>query len=95
MKTFAIVCFAAALCARSAMADEPADRDDAKRQIETPQDVALVFEALDRNDDQRISKAEAAQRKDLRRRFAAVDADQDGYLTKAEFAARPSEEPFE
>jgi len=45
--------------------------------------------------DQRISKAEAAQRKDLRRRFAAVDADQDGYLTKAEFAARPSEEPFE
>lgn len=95
MKTFAITCFAAALCARSAMADEPADRNDAERQIETKEDVTLVFEALDRNDDERISQAEATRRKTLQRRFAGVDADEDGYLTKAEFAARPTEEPFE
>lgn len=88
MKAIAI-CIAAFIAALSctALAD-----DDQPR---TTQQVELVFAAIDRNDDQRISKAEAAREEGLRKRFAGMDASGDGYLSKAEFRARPSDEPFE
>jgi hypothetical protein len=76
-----------AVCACGASADE--------QEVRTTRDVEVVFNSLDRNDDERISKQEAAQERTLRRRFGGVDADRDGYLSKAEFEARPSPEQFE
>jgi Ca2+-binding EF-hand superfamily protein len=67
------------------------DKDDP----ETTQEVKAEFEALDRDDDQRISKDEAARERSLRERFAAVDSSGDGYLSLDEYNARPSDEPFE
>jgi Ca2+-binding EF-hand superfamily protein len=89
MKAFTILILTciAALASTAAAADE--------KQPRTARDVEIVFQALDRNDDQRISKDEAAREKTLRKRFAAVDASGDGYLTKAEFRARPRAETFE
>jgi Ca2+-binding EF-hand superfamily protein len=78
----------------SALAADPPVRD--RQSAHATDDVRIIFETIDRNDDQRISKGEAAERaKDLRRRFAAVDSSGDGFLSRDEFLARPSSEPFE
>jgi Ca2+-binding EF-hand superfamily protein len=61
----------------------------------TPQEVEQVFESLDRNEDERISKAEAQRRSELQERFAGVDASGDGYLSRSEYRSRPSDERFE
>lgn len=61
----------------------------------TTQEVEQVFESLDRNEDERISKAEAQRRADLRQRFAGVDASGDGYLSRSEYRSRPRDERFE
>jgi hypothetical protein len=81
---------AVACVAGAAEKDKPS-----KTQPATPQDVQAVFEALDRNDDQRISKDEAARERSLSRRFASVDSSGDGYLSRSEYRARPRDEPFE
>lgn len=54
-----------------------------------------VFDSLDRNRDQQISRTEATVKGSVRRRFDGIDADGDGYLSKAEFAARPTAQRFE
>jgi Ca2+-binding EF-hand superfamily protein len=82
---------ALALVCGAAGADDTVD----KQRPATTDEVQAVFKALDRNDDQRISKQEAAREKSLRKRFAAVDSSGDGYLSRAEFEARPRNEPFE
>lgn len=82
-----VLLYIAALAPCSAKADEPP--------VRTAEDVQLVFESLDRDGDQRISRSEAAQEKSLRKRFAGVDADSDGYLSKREFEARPQPARFE
>jgi hypothetical protein len=46
-----------------------------------------TFKSLDRDTDERLSKAEAAGDKMLTEHFAAVDADSDGYLSKREVTA--------
>jgi Ca2+-binding EF-hand superfamily protein len=61
----------------------------------TTREVEQVFESLDRNEDERISKAEAQRRAELRERFAGVDASGDGYLSLSEYRSRPSDERFE
>jgi Ca2+-binding EF-hand superfamily protein len=61
----------------------------------TAQEVEQVFESLDRNEDERISKAEAQRRAELQERFAGVDASGDGYLSRSEYRSRPSDERFE
>lgn len=63
--------------------------------IRTAADVELAFKSLDRDNDQRISRKEAAKEESLRKRFAGVDSSGDGYLSFEEFRARPSAEPFE
>lgn len=50
-------------------------------------ETAATFEALDQNQDQRISKSEAAGDENVAAQFAALDANGDGALTKREFAA--------
>lgn len=50
-----------------------------------------TFKALDRDSDQRLSKAEATGDKMLTDHFAMIDADSDGYLTKREYAAHMKE----
>ena len=76
-----------------ALAADPPARD--RQRTNATDDVRIVFETIDRNDDQRISKSEAAREKDLRRRFAAVDSSGDGFVSRDEFLARPSSAPFE
>lgn len=66
---------AAVLTVGPAMADDEETSADA------------TFKSLDRNTDERLSKAEAAGDKMLTEHFAAVDADSDGYLTKREYTA--------
>ena len=44
-----------------------------------------TFEALDRNQDERVSKVEAAADDGLSAQFAALDADADGYINKSEY----------
>jgi Ca2+-binding EF-hand superfamily protein len=46
-----------------------------------------TFKSLDKDSDQRLSKAEAASDKSLARTFAYLDADGDGYLTMREYTA--------
>jgi Ca2+-binding EF-hand superfamily protein len=58
-------------------------------------DVQVVFQSLDRNRDQQISRTEATMKGSVRKRFDGIDADGDGYLSKAEFSARPTDERFE
>jgi hypothetical protein len=50
--------------------------------------AAAVFESLDRNSDQRLSKQEASSDESVAGKFAALDVDGDGYITKREFTAR-------
>ena len=46
-----------------------------------------MFKSLDKDSDQRLSKAEAAADKSLAKTFAYLDADGDGYLTMREYTA--------
>ena len=63
--------------------------------IRSTEDVEVVFKALDRNSDSKISRSEATVKGSVRKRFDGIDSDGDGYLSRQEFAARPSAERFE
>jgi Ca2+-binding EF-hand superfamily protein len=63
--------------------------------IRSTEDVKVVFDALDRNNDSKISRSEATVKGSVSKRFDGIDSDGDGYLSKREFAARPSAEKFE
>lgn len=63
--------------------------------IRSTEDVEVVFKALDRNSDSRISRSEATVKGSVSKRFDGIDSDGDGYLSRQEFAARPSAEKFE
>ena len=63
--------------------------------VRSTSDVEVVFKSLDRNNDRKISRSEAAVKGSVSKRFDGIDADGDGYLSKQEFAARPSAERFE
>ena len=63
--------------------------------IRSTEDVEVVFNALDRNSDSKISRSEATVKGSVSKRFDGIDSDGDGYLSKQEFAARPSPEKFE
>ena len=73
---------ATALCIGSAAAQQPTQ--EATR---TASKEDATFKALDRDADQRLSKAEAASDKTLTEHFASVDANSDGYLNKREYTA--------
>ncbi|MFO7305555.1 MAG: hypothetical protein C0P74_008555 [Gammaproteobacteria bacterium] len=61
----------------------------------TAEEVDRVFDAMDRDGDDRISRSEAQRSPLLRHRFDGVDANEDGYVSRAEYRARPRNEPFE
>jgi Ca2+-binding EF-hand superfamily protein len=85
------------MCAVAAAADTD-PLQPPTTQVTTPattQEVETVFKALDRDDDQLISRQEAARERSLKKRFDAVDSSGDGYLSRAEYEARPTDEPFE
>ena len=63
--------------------------------VRSTEDVEVVFQALDRNQDRKISRSEASVKGSVSKRFDGIDSDGDGYLSKQEFAARPSAERFE
>lgn len=88
MNTIAI-----ATCAASLLATWTAAADDLP--VRSTADVDVVFEALDRNKDQKISRSEASVKGSVSRRFDGIDSNGDGYLSKQEFAARPSDQRFE
>jgi hypothetical protein len=52
----------------------------------TADDDAAVFRRLDRNNDGRVTKAEAQADPEVARRFAELDTDNSGKLEQAEFA---------
>ena len=88
MKTILIaISLLAAAAAWSASAQDLPARSTA--------DVEVVFKSLDRNNDRKISRGEAAVKGSVSKRFDGIDSDGDGYLSKREFAARPNGEPFE
>ena len=91
MKTIAIeTCAASVLVALAAWA-APAE----ELPVRSTEDVEVVFQALDRNQDRKISRSEASVKGSVSKRFDGIDSDGDGYLSKLEFAARPSAERFE
>lgn len=61
----------------------------------TAEEVERVFDSIDRNSDDRISRRESERARIVRERFDGVDADEDGYLSRAEYRARPRNEQFE
>jgi Ca2+-binding EF-hand superfamily protein len=87
MKINVIATCAASLAAWTATADDLPVRSTA--------DVTVVFQALDRNKDQKISRTEASVKGSVSKRFDGIDSNGDGYLSKREFEARPSDERFE
>ncbi len=92
MKTIAIgrICASSLLIAMSAWS---ASADELP--VRSSNDVEVVFKALDRNQDRKISRSEATVKGSVSKRFDGIDSDGDGYLSKREFAARPSPERFE
>jgi hypothetical protein len=82
-----------AACAASLLATWTATADDLP--VRSTADVEVVFKGLDRNKDQKISRAEAAVKGSVSKRFDGIDSNGDGYLSRQEFAARPSAEKFE
>lgn len=91
MKTIAIgICASSLLIAMSAWT---ASTDELP--VRSSNDVEVVFKALDRNQDRKISRSEATVKGSVSKRFDGIDSDGDGYLSKREFAARPSPERFE
>ena len=82
-----------ATCATSVFAAWAATADDLP--VRSTADVAVVFKALDRNRDQKISRSEASVKGSVSKRFDGIDSNGDGYLSRQEFAARPSDERFE
>jgi hypothetical protein len=74
---------AVTLLTTAAAANDPAsDEDQSKRTAEQK------FEALDRNDDKRLSWNEVQSEQTLSAEFGSVDADSDGYVTKSEYTAK-------
>jgi Ca2+-binding EF-hand superfamily protein len=82
-----------ATCATSLLATCGATADDLP--VRSTADVAVVFQALDRNKDQKISRSEASVKGSVSKRFDGIDSNGDGYLSRREFAARPSDARFE
>jgi len=80
---------AAALLASVAMAqvDPPVPAHPEEDPIES--NAKATFESLDRNKDERVSKAEAAADDGTSSQFAALDADADGYINKSEYLRAP------
>lgn len=83
MKKLTILFGTALLAAGAAQAGDRTATED--KNLST---AAAVFESLDKNADQQISKTEAATDKSLADSFASADANGDGYLNKSEFVAR-------
>jgi hypothetical protein len=85
------------LCATWLFAAAPAPHLAAAEElpVRSSADVEVVFKALDRNNDRKISRSEATVKGSVSKRFDGIDSDGDGYLSKREFAARPSAERFE
>ena len=63
--------------------------------VRSTEDVEVVFKSLDRNQDRKISRSEAAVKGSVSKRFDGIDSNGDGYLSRREFEARPSAERFE
>jgi len=84
-------------CATWLLAAAPAPHVAAAEElpVRSTADVEVVFKALDRNNDRKISRSEATVKGSVSKRFDGIDSDGDGYLSKQEFAARPSAERFE
>ena len=92
MKTIVMMTCAIGLLVAAA-APRAAPSDDLP--VRSTKDVEVVFESLDRNRDEKISRSEASVKGSVSKRFDGIDSDGDGYLNKQEFAARPSDERFE
>jgi Ca2+-binding EF-hand superfamily protein len=78
---FGATLLSAAAMAQDAEATKPKDSG-------TMMKSAATFESLDKNQDQQISKTEAAGDRRLSDSFASLDTNGDGYVSKAEYAAR-------
>jgi EF hand len=62
--------------------------------IRSTADVEVVFKALDRNNDSKISRSEATVKGSVSKRFDGIDSDADGYLSKQEFAKNSNNRKF-
>ena len=91
----AITTVAVACLTMSLQSHAQTDSSTAQANPRTAEEVERVFEAIDRDGDDRISKREGERSELFGDRFDGVDADEDGYLSRAEFRARPRKERFE
>lgn len=87
MRALTVLLIAASFTA-GAMADEPAGSKDRSHQGTRAQ-----FQALDRDQDGRLSKNEARSENTLSAQFNSYDADSDGYVTESEYMAMASSGP--
>ena len=75
---------AAAFVVSIATADEQPMRNPNAKSMQATQ---VQFEALDRNHDQQLSKAEASADRTITAQFSSVDVNTDGYVSKTEYVA--------
>lgn len=75
-----VALFAAVLCTAAIAGDEYEGNDKSTKS-------SAKFEALDTNQDQRLSRSELQAEESLAAEFASIDQDSDGYVSKSEFTA--------
>lgn len=79
-------------CIPGFVADALADWAPFKARCQPPQDGFDEFDCLDRNDDRRLTRAEAGARMELEAEFMTLDEDGDGAITREEW---PEDMSFE
>lgn len=84
MKT--LVALSVMFAAAAAIADDPSKMDPEKS-------AEVKFEALDRNKDQSLSKAEAREDASLVAQFETLDVNADGYISKREYVSQMAQPP--
>lgn len=87
-KFLTILAFAISISIVACKSNEQATRDNSSNQRgKGPMSVDQIFETMDTNNDDKLSKDEA--KGPIANDFSSIDTDEDGFITKTELEAAP------